>query len=151
LDGLAFVDETARKRERCIESLLLDGSTHLWVADSFFPLIKSVLQRLPLEALEQLMEKEFCFLAPDRCCGRVTRLDHNYRSGKLLVFLSPELLDQPSPEGIQTVIAHELAHVVLGHEESGSADARQEAAEGECQADDLIQRWGFDLTSLNRK
>jgi hypothetical protein len=53
-------------------------------------------------------------------------------------------------EGIQAVIALELAHVFLGHEESPSADARRQAEDDERQADDLVQRWGFDLTSLTR-
>jgi hypothetical protein len=152
IGGGEMVDENnVTERERCIEDLLLDGTTHLWVEEPFFSLIKSVLEQLPLEVLKQLREKEFRFLAPNRrFLGRVTRLDHNYRSGELLVFLSPELLLHPLKK-IHAVIAHELAHVFLGHEETPSADARRQGEDDERHADDLVQRWGFDLTLLTRE
>jgi hypothetical protein len=133
------------KRERHIENLLLDGSTHLWVGDEFVPLIRAVLERLPLHALEQLEGKVFRFLVPKNQFGRVTRLSRDCRRGELIVFLSPELLLRPQVEG-QLVIAHELAHVVLGHEEGVSVNAEETCAEDERDADDLIRSWGFDTS-----
>ena len=69
-----------------------------------------------------------------------------------IVYLSPTLVqkkadDSPSTalcdEQIQFTIAHELAHVFLGHQERLSADAHAEAESGEREADDLAQSWGF--------
>jgi hypothetical protein len=136
----------ALERERHIENLLLDGSTHLWMADKFVPLIKSVLQQIPIDALEQLEASDFQFLAPEECLGRVTRLSHSYNQGDLVVFLSPELLRLP-PEGAQAAIAHELAHVVLNHEEDASENAREDAEKGERDADGLVGRWGFNVST----
>ena len=42
----------------------------------FVPHIRRVLERLPMSALERLVEKQFRFLAPERVLGLVRRLDH---------------------------------------------------------------------------
>jgi hypothetical protein len=44
---------------------------------------------------------------------------------------------------IRFTIAHEIAHIVLGHQECLSADAHAEAESGEREADELAQSWGF--------
>ena len=48
-----------------------------------------------------------------------------------------------SDEQIQFTIAHELAHVVIVHQERVSSDAHADAESGEREADDLSQSWGF--------
>ena len=146
MDESGFNDEMS-ERERLIENLILDRSMHLWVADDFVPRIRSVLDRLPLANLKQLGEKEFKFLAPERLWGRVFHLPHSCSSADLVVFLSPELLALP-PESSEAVIAHELAHVLLGHEETWLPSARDEALRGEREADDLARSWGFEPPPL---
>jgi Zn-dependent peptidase ImmA (M78 family) len=39
----------------------------------------------------------------------------------------------------ESIIAHELAHLVLGHEETPSSNALEEAEKGEREADALVQ------------
>lgn len=100
--------------------------------------------------LRKLTAEEFVLLAPDRVWGQVTRLGHNYRESELLVFLSPELLKIESEEGILAVSAHELTHVLLGHEETKSANAFEDARKGEADADVLATKWGFDISAIPR-
>jgi hypothetical protein len=139
-----FANAEGGEHERLIESLIRDGSTHLWVGDEFFRHICSVLERLPIDVLRQLGEKEFRFLAPERVYGRVCRWNRPLQTGEIVVFLSPELLGRPLEE-IQADIAHELAHLLLGHEEAPVPDAAQEARNGENEADALVRSWGFEL------
>jgi hypothetical protein len=130
------------ERQRAIESLLLDGSTHLWIGDEFFFHIQAVLEHIPLDYLRKLMEVDFTFLGPDRVFGRVMQWEHR-ATGKFVVFLSPELLACPK-EDLRTGIAHELAHLILGQTETPSPNAQQEAEEDERRADDLAKSWGFN-------
>ena len=146
MDETEFTDEVS-ERERLIENLILDRSTHLWVADDFVPRIRNVLDRLPLANLKQLDEKDFKFLASEGFKGRAFRLSHNCSVGDLVVFLSPELLALP-PESSEAVIAHELAHVLLDHEEIWLPNAHDEAERDEREADDLIRSWGFEPPPL---
>lgn len=143
MDDYTLTGMKPNERQRLIESLLLDGSTHLWIAETFVPHIQAVLEHIPLDYLRQLAEKDFRFLAPERVLGRVTQWNHALAIGDFVVFLSPELLTL-SEEEIRTVIAHELAHLLLGHTEALSLSARHEAEKGERQADDLAKSWGFN-------
>ena len=128
-------------REHLVESVYLDGSRVLWVDETFHHQIVSVLRQLPNEALAELCDRDFKFLTPGPFLGRATRLDKSLNRGDGVIFLSPELLR--SEETLRFVIAHELAHVVLGHEEEPCEDARVVAEQGEKAANDLAESWGF--------
>jgi len=129
-------------REHLVESVYLDGSRVLWVDETFHHQIVSVLRHLPNEALAELSERGFKFLAPGPFLGRATRLDKSLNRGDGVIFLSPELLRR-SEETFRFVIAHELATVVLGHEEEPCEDARAVDEQDEKAADDLAESWGF--------
>jgi hypothetical protein len=137
-----MMDPGGDVHEYLIEQVYLDRSTVLWVDETFYQNILSVLQQLPNEALAELSERDFKFLAPGPFLGRVTRLDNSLNIGDRVIFLSPELLGR-SEEAIRFVIAHELAHVVLGHEEEPCEDARAAAEQDEKAADHLAESWGF--------
>jgi hypothetical protein len=143
MEDNSLTDMEPDEHQRAIESLLLDGYTHLWIADEFFFHIQAVLEHTPLEYLRRLLEIDFVWLAPERFLGRVTQLGRPLANDTFVIFLSPELLTYPTEE-IRTTIAHELAHLVLGHKETPSSNARQEAEEDERQADDLAKSWGFN-------
>lgn len=139
-------NDLVSERQRLLESLILDGTRCLWVAEEYVDQISRVLGQMPLRDLRRLSELEFWFLAPDRLFGRTTRMGHSVHQGERIVFLSPELLGEQQQD-ISAVIAHELAHVLLGHEEEASPDARPEAENSERDADALIRDWGFQLSS----
>jgi hypothetical protein len=143
MEDNTLTDMETDERQRAIEALLLDGSNHLWIGDEFLYDIQAVLEKIPLDYLRKMMEIDFEWLAPERSLGRVTQLGHRLAKDAFVIFLSPELLTYPKEE-IRTVIAHELAHLALWHKETPSPNARQEAEEGERQADDLAKSWGFN-------
>lgn len=69
-----------------------------------------------------------------------------------IVYLSPELLSAPLEE-IRGVIAHELAHVFLGHDEVSMPLGQAEIVgnRDEDAADRLAESWGFKLPASYRE
>jgi hypothetical protein len=63
-----------------------------------------------------------------------------------VIYLSPDF-DQDPDERLQDIIAHEIAHLFLGHPEKtntlGDGDPEVKAAEIEMEADTLSTSWGF--------
>ena len=120
-------------------SQLLDTSNNPWLGVGFLRHVRRVFARLPLSVLQELVQKEVGFFAPDHSYwGMVRQLDPTALEGKLIVYLSPELLSYPRDK-IEPVIAHELAHVVLGHKE----EPKTKPMEDEDAANDLAKSWGF--------
>lgn len=124
------------------------------MADVFKFHIEYVLRHLPTDVLSKLNDIEFRFLAPDPIfLGLVTQLHRRKdleRRGKVrrrtletVVYLSPKLIGKGDDE-IRGVIAHELAHLFLGHKDDPSINAAQEAEDGEREANELARKWGFE-------
>jgi hypothetical protein len=134
-------------RQSMIEGLVLDRSTHAWVAHEFIGPILTVLRRLPTKDIEALNEREFLFVAPPpNFLGLVFAWPRSIKVGQKIVYFSPILLSLP-PEEIYATVAHELAHVLLDHDDAPSARAREIAEEGDRQADDFVKAWGFAIPS----
>jgi hypothetical protein len=131
-------------RTRLIEGLILDESTHSWVCDEFIPPIQRVLSLLPTNDLEALVETDFLFLAPADHLGLVFTWPRTVSTGQRVVYLSPKLLSLPTTE-LQAIVAHELAHVLLNHDDAPSSQAAEIAAEGEKEADEMLKKWGFAI------
>ncbi len=58
---------------------------------------------------------------------------------KWIIYFPESLCDEPKSE-VKYVIAHELAHFMLGHT---GGTGREECKQGEKAADDLTAKWGF--------
>ena len=126
-------------------SQLIDGSRKSWLGRDFLIPLLDVLNspHVSTNVLKQLAEDEFIFFAPDRnFVGRVFDISP---TTERIVYLSPELLE-PSHD-IRAVIAHELAHLFLRHEEAPipSESASVTARRNEQEADKLAESWGFKL------
>ena len=145
----------AGSHEYNCETLMGKGALH--VAPKFAPHIRAVLNALPLDATEKLMDLKVAFLAVDESI-RGLDLDlpatlhahpisgshpnmHAHPGGKLLYF-SPLLLNAPQEE-IRFTIAHEVAHVVLSHTDDYSPNSRDTGERQERDADSLAEHWGF--------
>jgi hypothetical protein len=125
-----------------LAGMILDRGNRLALAPSFAGPIKNVLERLPLEVLQQIANREPAFFAlGENVDGQV--LECTVSTGDLIVYLSPSLLRKPLDQ-IHGTIAHELAHIVLDHaKHQRSGDARVVGLEDETEADRLATSWGF--------
>jgi hypothetical protein len=131
-------------RTRLIEGLILDEFTHLWVSDEFISPIVSVLNQLPTKDLEALADTDFVFLAPSNILGLVFTWQRKVEVGQRVVYLSPALLSLPTTD-LRAMVAHELAHVLLKHDDAPSSQAAKVAEQGENEADEMVKRWGFTI------
>jgi IrrE N-terminal-like domain len=141
------------------EMLLSNGARALRIAPKFYPLIHAVLTALPPDVTEKLMEMEVLFLAVEESIqGLILDLpptlhahpitdsnipDLHTHPGRRILYLSPLLFDKPQ-EQIRFTIAHEIAHVVLGHTEDWSPNAQHTGTQQEQDADELAKQWGFE-------
>lgn len=118
---------------------LLNTTQNLWIGVEFVRHLTAVFKKLPLPVLRQLAEEiEPAFLAPDPLFGRVMQFDRFLDFEDIVVYLSPELLSRP-PGEIEAVIAHEMAHVILGHKEIPSRTARANGERDERAADEHLK------------
>jgi hypothetical protein len=133
-------------------SKLIDTTENVWLGCEFLEHVRFVLGRIPIDVLELLAGNsenylpvcDIAFFAPDsNFLGRV--LDSTCTNGRI-VYLSPILLSQPV-EDVRAVIAHELAHVFLNHEDTPLpvGEWRALGTKNEEAADQLAESWGFKL------
>lgn len=62
----------------------------------------------------------------------------------LLILLSEQIVDKYGPEDVQSIIAHEVAHAILGHTPRHlGMDEVNQAVDIEVEACELASRWGF--------
>ena len=133
-------------------SKLIDDTENMWLGCEFLKHVRFVLGRIPIDVLELLAGNDqkympgcdIAFFAPDRnVLGRV--LDRTCTNGRI-VYLSPVLLTR-SAEKVRAVIAHELAHVFLNHEDTPVpvGEAHALGTKNEEAADQLAESWGFKL------
>jgi hypothetical protein len=95
-----------------------------------------VLCRLPQEITQNIIYGDpIVLVAPERACwGWALPMSLPFRRAKFgWIYLAPELEDQ-SDRVIVAVVAHELAHIIIG-DITGD--------ESEKKADELIREWGF--------
>ena len=132
-----------QNRETVIVSLLGNVNGN-WPCSDFYAHLEKVLWKLPAEVLETLYDRIGIIFAPSKFAwGRVMTL--SLRDG-YCVYFSPCLLDEATTV-IEGVIAHELAHVYLGHEEApvpDTQDSMDVATHNEREADRVATAWGFE-------
>ena len=131
-------------------SQLIDESQNISLSTEFRNHIVDVLssKNLPINQLRILAESDISFFASGpNILGRVLELN---RSIGRIVYFSPTLLEIPSD--IKAIIAHELAHVVLGHgqESSSTEEVSAAARHDEKKADKLAESWGFRVPESYR-
>lgn len=100
--------EQEEDREYYTSQIMEDGTI---ISNDFIPHVVAVLLSLPYGDLTRLAETNVRLFAINGCWGRV--IDRVDFPGPIL-YLSPELLARPEYE-IRGTIAHEFAHLVLGH------------------------------------
>src|SRR5947207_13463501 len=126
---------TPEDREQAIEGwwgYMDQGGLDHDVEDSVGRLHRAFRKVLARTSDEQL--RRFCDLSPQVIClrsrGKVFRAHKNVP----LIYLVPVF--KMSETTLLNLVAHEMAHVVLGHHESGPPDFEEKA-------DDLVEQWGF--------
>jgi len=103
--------------------------------------LEEVLSRLPDMVCQALVNGEppLYIVQSSRIGGVVTL---GFSSGLTLLTLNQELGRRPTKEMVG-VIAHELAHLALGHRFISWEGKREMRLREEYEADDLACRWGF--------
>ena len=131
-------------------SQLIDECRNISLSAEFRNHIVDVLSspNFPIDQLLILAESDISFFAPEPNI-LAQEFELNRAIGRI-VYLSPTLLEMPSD--IKAVIAHELAHVVLGRREESSStvDVSAAARHDEKEADDLAESWGFRVPESYR-
>ncbi len=131
-------------------SQLIDEPRNISLSTEFRNYLVDVLNspNLPINQLQILAESDISFFASEpNILGRVFEWK---RSIGRIVYFSPTILEMPSD--IKAIIAHELAHVVLGHREESSSTAEVSAAarHDEKETDKLAESWGFRVPESYR-
>ena len=113
--------------------------------------IKNVLLKLPTDAFlvvtnrsRPLLFTEYYHTGSSRIANtsEISILKDDpptFTQGLGIVKLSSELEEASDPDAIEAVIAHEIAHRILGH-----AQAKKSFCQAEKEANQLIKTWGFD-------
>ncbi|MBW1715570.1 MAG: hypothetical protein JRJ77_07030 [Deltaproteobacteria bacterium] len=101
----------------------------------FYPYLEKVLERLPGEAKENLLNNtDLQIIADENLLDMcVLRYEFDYPV-KNLVYLNMKVLMEPEHQLVYT-LAHELAHYVSGEGETEQAERKVE---------DLLNAWGFE-------
>lgn len=124
----------------------------------FRDMIAATLQRMPTKALEELAQVDFVFFAPFSVFGAAfpaAQLGLLRSAEFFVVFLSMDILRQAPIEDALFYVAHELAHVLLGHGHDdptfGShAGAQRYAEANEQAADELAVSWASRCRCTDR-
>jgi hypothetical protein len=139
-----------QEEKQYLTDMLLDSTNNLWIAPEFVRHLRSVFERLPLSALQVLAEQHPAFLAVDPNFRGLVIDGRSLDASQPVIYLSPMLLSNPREE-VESVIAHELAHVVLGHKEEPSPNAAAVGAARESEADQLVESWGFSVPESDKR
>lgn len=94
-------------------------------------LIKSVESNLPQQVKDQIGTQCIIFLVGNTYGYSIGPIDRHI----ILLNIEKMNLDRLSTKEQQFVIAHEFAHVILGHEHSNKKEEQE--------ANDLVLSWGF--------
>jgi hypothetical protein len=120
---------------------LLEDPYALWIAPELVRHVEAVLKKLPKNVIRKLIDRHILIFAPDKFKGLCLDLCA-YDEDRVLIYLSSSLAEKPSDQ-IRQTIAHELAHVVLGHSDEPTPDAATVGEFQESQSDQLAEQWGF--------
>jgi len=104
-------------------------------------LLIKTLQRLPSDVREKTIDEVIFFIAGG-VRGTYIALNVTYRSVLHFILLNFCDMFNMNEQEIMTVIAHEIAHFILGHIMAGGLDHEKEA-------DDLCEKWGFGRAYKN--
>jgi hypothetical protein len=127
-------EERQHSREGLAEQLSLDSSVAGEEYDRVHSLCLDVLERMPWQAVDTLFERRLWVIWIPPGCSTIRRWRAQTGFEQWQVFLDPGLPKYPD-DVARGLIAHEFAHIVLGHDAGGR--------ENETAADDLARSWGF--------
>jgi hypothetical protein len=100
-------------------------------------LIAKTLQKLPKEIREKVLD-EVIFIIANSCYGTIwdMNLENEKMKKKTFILLNFTAMRKKSEISKMSIIAHEIAHFILGHENPLTKHSEKEA-------DELIKKWGF--------
>jgi hypothetical protein len=100
-------------------------------------LIAKTLQKLPKEVREKVLD-EVIFIIANSCYGTIwnMNLGNEKSMKKTFILLNFTAMRKKSEISKMSIIAHEIAHFILGHGNPLTPSSEKEA-------DDLIKKWGF--------
>jgi hypothetical protein len=134
-------------------SKIIDGMFS-YLDSAYLPHVLTVLNAVPIADLKKLAKSDAALFAIDP--NRLGLVLGPRSFWGPIIYLSPALPSLPESE-IRAVIAHEFAHVALGHMNPPEKDALDKSAESgektayelgksdEKTADKLAESWGFKL------
>jgi Zn-dependent peptidase ImmA (M78 family) len=110
-------------------------------------LIAKTIHRLPKELWEEVPEK-VTFICADKRYGMYAKLRISPFDNGELHFILLNIDNIEDEEEKMYVIAHEIAHFVLGHSTEDTAGQERDIEE---EADNLTESWGFRIPERRRE
>lgn len=113
------------------------------VLDHYFrEIVCEVLARLPEDDRERAIEMVTGWMIADAAYHQAYSIPPSGSEPRVVrIIVIPECMARSPHAKVQTMIAHELAHVVLGH--GPHASSGEQALLNEEEADRQVKKWGF--------
>lgn len=137
------------ERAQAVDAYLAEFSAPSFMKSKTGPAIRAVLLKMPADALQKVMDRRRPVMFVETPSSGTARFATSsevimteedkpaYQEGMTLILISDALSDG-TPEAIQGIVAHELAHRVLEHIRTGHTSCTAER-----EANALIKSWGF--------
>lgn len=151
----AYAEQTRGYRQKLAKEYLDEFCSRAIVnsCPKMYAAIRDVLARMPVKSFFVITQRDYPILFTEyhyegqgrlAVSSSIRRMEEDpptFQNGFWMVKLSTELEDAYSQEIITGIIAHEVAHRVLGHRPSQS---KLSAERLERMANRLVRRWGFE-------
>jgi hypothetical protein len=111
-------------------------------------LIVQTILKLPVRVRRKVLDEIMFIVMSDGLVGTTEELSF-LKDKECIVFLNFAMMKKWSRHKRMTGIAHEIAHIILGHAAPLNRPKSSEEAEVERKADDLFEKWGFSRVYKN--
>lgn len=154
--GVAKMDlNIADQRTQAVDAYLAEFSSPSLMRSRIGPAIRDVMMRIPVDALSKVMNRRRPVMFVEVASSGTAKFASSaevmmteqdapaYQEGMTLIMIS-DALSEGTPEAIEGIVAHELAHRVMDNIRNNHISCQAER-----EANRLIKSWGFNKEYQN--